>query len=386
MNFDKLISRDDTHTEKYELRVEKFGTDDLLPLWVADMDLPSSKAIQETLQKRVKHPIYGYTGHYDAYFDAIIRWMKKAHNWQIQKESIAPINAIVTGLNLAVEALTKEGDGVIIQPPIYPPFYTAVQKQKRTLLENELKLVDGKYEIDFEDFAKKAKEAKLFLFCSPHNPTGKVWSKTELEKIALICKENGVIIISDEVHADLIYEGSKHIPIATLSDAKDITITLNAPSKTFNIAGIVSAYAIAENCSLRRKFYEIFKRYSLTQPTPISLCATVAAYNQSDEWLKEVLLYLKENLEYIKSQLKNMPHIKAMPIESTFLLWLDCKSLNLSDKQLEEFFIKKAKLGLNTGVSFGSGGEGFMRLNFATPRVVLKQAMEQLKVAYEKRF
>ncbi len=366
--------------------IKKISTYSCTDKRLADMDLPSSKAIQEALQNRVKHPIYGYTGYYDAYFDVIIKWMKKAHKWQIQKESIAPINAIVTGLNLAVEALTKEGDGVIIQPPIYPPFYTAVQKQKRTLLENELKLVDDKYEIDFEDFEKKAKEAKLFLFCSPHNPTGRVWNKKELEKIALICKENGVIIISDEVHADLVYKGSKHIPIATLSDARDITITLNAPSKTFNIAGIVSAYAIVQNCSLRRKFYEIFRRYSLTQPTPISLCSTVAAYNQSDEWLKDILLYLKENLEYVKSQLKSMPHIKAMPIESTFLLWLDCKSLNLSDKQLEEFFIKEAKLGLNAGVSFGSGGEGFMRLNFATPRVILEKAMEQLKVAYEKRF
>ena len=187
MNFDKPISREGTHTEKYESRIEKFGTQDVLPLWVADMDLPSSPAIQSALLKRVKHPIYGYTGYYDAYFDSIVGWMHKAHNWQIEKEWIAPINAIVTGLNLSVEALTKEGDGIIIQPPIYPPFYYAAKNHKRKLLENELKIVNGRYEIDFDDFEEKAKVAKLFLFCSPHNPTGRVWKKQELEKLARIC-------------------------------------------------------------------------------------------------------------------------------------------------------------------------------------------------------
>ena len=297
MNFDKPISREGTHTEKYESRIEKFGTKDVIPLWVADMDLPSSVAIQAALIERVQHPIYGYTGYHDAYFDSIQRWMSKAHGWQIEKEWIAPINAIVTGLNLSVEALTKKGDGIIIQPPIYPPFYYAAKNHGRKLLENELKIVDGKYEIDFEDFEEKAKVAKLFLFCSPHNPTGRVWTKDELEKLARICKENGILIISDEVHADLVYEGNTHIPIATLEDAKDITVTLNAPSKTFNVSGIVSAYVIAENSSLRRRFHEIFKCYSLTQPTPISLSATVSAYFGSDAWLAALLVYLKGNLE-----------------------------------------------------------------------------------------
>ncbi len=384
MNFDKVISREGTHTEKYESRVVKFGTEDVLPLWVADMDLPSSDAIQIALLERVKHPIYGYTGYYDTYYEAIQRWMDKAHNWQIEKEWIAPINAIVTGLNLSVEALTNEGDGVIIQPPIYPPFYYAAKNHKRKLLENELKVVNGRYEIDFKDFEQKAKVAKLFLFCSPHNPTGRVWSKEELEKLVSICKENDVLIVSDEVHADLVYVGNRHIPMATLKDAKNITVTLNAPSKTFNIAGIVSAYAIVENSSLRRRFHEIFKRYSLTQPTPISLSATVAAYTQSDDWLKSLLLHLNENLDYLNQRLRKMPNIKVMPIESTFLLWLDCKALNLDEQKLADFFIKNAKLGLNTGISFGRGGEGFMRLNFAVPRVVLEQAMDQLKEAYDR--
>jgi cystathionine beta-lyase len=382
MNFDKIISREGTYCEKYESRMVKFGTDDVLPLWVADMDLSCSDAIQKALVERVKHPIYGYTGYYDEYFDSISRWMDKAYGYKIQKEWIAPINAIVTGLNLAVEALTKKGDGIIIQPPIYPPFYYAAKNHGRRLIENELILVNNRYEIDFEDFEKKAKDAKLFLFCSPHNPTGRVFKYEELEKLAKICKENEVIIISDEVHADLVYEGNRHIPIATLKDAKDITVTLNAPSKTFNIAGIASAYAIVENSSLRRRFYEIFRRYSLTQPTPISLVATVASYTQSDTWLIKLLEYLKANLEYIESRLVSMPKIKPLPVEATFLLWLDCRELGLSDKELEEFFVKNAKLGLNSGVSFGKGGAGFMRFNFATSRIILTEAMDRLERAY----
>ncbi len=379
VDFNKPLSRDNTFSEKYESKIEKFGTDDVIPLWIADMDLPSSQAIQSALIKRVKHPIYGYTVYYDTYYESIIRWMNKSHTWKIQREWIAPISSIVTGLHLAVEVFTKKGEGVIIQPPIYPPFYRAVKNHKRKLLENELKLLNGRYEIDFDDFEKKAKEAKIFLFCSPHNPTGRVWSKIELERLVYICKKNNVIIISDEVHADLVYGGNQHIPIATLKDAKDITITLNAPSKTFNVAGIVSAYAIVENSSLRRRFHEIFKRYSLSEPTPISLSATVAAYEQSDVWLEELLVYLKGNLDFIKRRLGNIPNIKAMPTESTFLIWLDCHAVNLDDKELQDFFVKKAKLGLNPGFTFGKGGEGFMRLNFATSMETLEMAMDQLE-------
>ncbi len=384
MSFDIPISRDGTHSEKYGALIEKFNSSDLLPLWVADMDLPASKAIQDALIKRVKHPIYGYTRYHDEYFNSIKRWMLKAHNYKIENSWISPINGIVTGLILAVEALTKKGDGVIIQPPIYPPFYGAIKNQKRRVLENELRLVNGKYEIDFEDFSKKAKEAKLFLFCSPHNPTGRVWRESELKKIAKICKENGVLIVSDEVHADLVYKENIHIPIAMIEDAKDITVTLNAPSKTFNVAGIVNAYAIVQNDSLRRKFHSIFQRYSLNEAKSISIVTTIAAYKESDEWLKKLLAYLENNLKFLNRALMDTPKIKAMHIEATSLLWLDCRELNLSNKELKEFFIKEAKLGLNFGSSFGKGGDGFMRLNFATPKVTLIKALEQLKAAYKR--
>ncbi len=384
MNFNTSISRLDTHTEKYDARVEKFGRADVMPLWVADMDLPVSHELQLALEERIAHPIFGYTHYHEGYFDAIRGWMEKRHDWEVQREWIVPVNAILTGLNLAIEVLSDRRDGVLIQPPIYPPFYGAIKKQKRRVLENELLLHDGRYEIDFEDFEAKAKEAKLFLFCSPHNPTGRVWERWELERMAKICHQNGVIIISDEVHADLCHKGHRHIPIASLSDARDITITLNAPSKTFNIAGIVTAYAIVPNSSLRRRFHEIFRRFSLDAPSLISQTATIAAYTQSDEWLHELKSYLSENLSYLYKAFISMPKIKPVKMEATFLLWLDCREMGMDDEALQKWFVEEAGLGLNPGISFGKGGEGFMRLNFALPRLELQKAIDQLKIAYDR--
>ncbi len=383
MSFDEIVPRDGTFSEKYDLRKEKFKKPDVIPLWVADMDFPVSEAIQEALITRLKHPIYGYTLHSDKYFDSIQRWMKKSHNYEIKKEWIVPIFSIVTALNLSVLALTKENDGVLIQPPVYPPFFSAVKRQKRTLLINELVLKDGKYEIDFIDFEKKAKKAKLFLFCSPQNPTGRVWQKDELEKIASICKKNDVIIISDEVHADLTYNGYRHIPIGTIKEAKDITITLNAPSKSFNVAGIVRAYAIVRNNSLRRRFFEIFRRLNLYEASLISQSATIAAYNDSDIWLEELKAYLQDNLNYLYKRFESMQKIKPLKMESTFLLWLDCRDLGLRGEQLHNWFINEANLGLNPGFSFSSVSDGFMRLNFAVPRTILQTAIDNLYKAYK---
>ncbi len=379
MNFDKKVERRGTFCEKYDDLNKKFGADDILPLWVADMDFAVSDAIQEALRKRVKHPIYGYTFSYDDYFNSIIRWQKKQHNWDVDRVDILPINSIVTALKLMVLNFSKNGEGVIIQTPIYPPFISAILGQNRRLLENALLRVDDRYEIDFEDFEKKAKEAKLFLFCSPHNPTGRVFSEDELKRLAMICKKNGVIIVSDEVHADIVYRGFTHTPMAKI--AKDITITLNAPSKTFNIAGIVNAYMIVQDEDLKKEAYKLFKQLSLTTHTPFSLTATIAAYTKSDIWYEELVQYLEQNYLYIEERLKDIPQIKATKIEGTFLLWLDCRGLGLYDESLSEFFIQKAKLGLNSGKSFGAVGEGFMRLNFATPRSLLKEAIDRLQDA-----
>ncbi len=352
-----------------------------MPLWVADMDMPTSPAILEALTNRIKHPIFGYHHYHDSYYQSIKRWMLHQHNWEIETKEISAINSIVSALNIAVETFSKKGEGVLIQTPIYPPFVSAIKHQHRKVLDNTLVLKNGHYEIDFEDFESKAKEAKLFLFCSPHNPTGRVWKKEELEKIAHICKKYDVIIISDEVHADLTYHDNVHIPIATIAGARDITITLNAPSKTFNVAGIVNAYAITHNESLKRKFLTLFKRYALIQANPLSMVVTIAAYEKSDAWLEALKKHFLVNLQIINEKKDKITPIKPLFPEATFLLWLDCRELGLSDEALNQWFIHKAKLGLNRGSSFGKAGEGFMRLNFAHPRDEIKEAFDHIENA-----
>ncbi len=376
-------NREATFTEKYDARIEKFGTEDVMPLWVADMDLPTSAAIQEALSTRIAHPIFGYHHFSDQYFQSIQHWMLRQHKWQIETKEISPINSIVSALNIAVATFSKKEDGVLIQTPIYPPFMGAIKHQHRKILDNTLVLKNGHYEIDFEDFEEKAKEAKLFLFCSPHNPTGRVWRQEELEKMARICKKYDVIIISDEVHADLSYHDNVHIPIAMIKEARDITITLNAPSKTFNVAGIVNAYAITHNDSLKRKFLTRFQRYALIQANPLSMAVTIAAYEQSDAWLKALKISFLENLQIINEKKDKISPIKPLFPEATFLLWLDCRELGLDDDALHNWFITKAKLGLNRGSSFGSAGEGFMRLNFAHPGQEIAEAMGLLENAID---
>ncbi len=382
MNFDMIVPREGTYSEKYDALLEKFGREDLIPLWVADMDFGVAEEIWESLMRRVNHPIYGYTQYPERYFKAVERWITKKYKWPIRREWLAPLNSIVPAMNLAVEGLSDPGDAILIQPPVYPPFYGAIRKQKRRLLENELVLKEGRYEIDFIDFEAKAKEAKLFLFCSPHNPTGRVWRREELERIAEICRQNGVIIVSDEVHADLIFKGHTHIPIGSIESAKDITITLNAPSKSFNIAGIVNAYTVIPNDSLRRRYLDIFRRFGLIQANPFGVEATIAAYERGEVWLYALREYLSQNRRWLLERFDSMPKLKALENEATFLLWIDCREMEMGDEALAKWFVEKAGLALNPGISFGRGGEGFMRLNFATSREVLEEAMERLERAY----
>ncbi len=381
--FDEKVDRSGTYSVKYDSRKEKFGSDDVLPLWVADMDLPSPECVTNALVKRAQHPVYGYTIYPERFFEAIAGWMQKAHGWSIEKESIVAIPGVVPALNLLVTSLSEPGDGVLSQPPVYHPFFRLGKNHGQKLLQNPLKFENGRYEIDFDDFEKKAKEAKLFVLCSPHNPVGRVWEKRELEKIARICLENGVTIISDEVHADIVYKPFKHTPIAKLSkEISHITVTLNAPSKTFNIAGLNTAYAIIENDSLRRRFESELKRYDLTMGNLFGIEALMAAYGEGEGWLKELLGYLEQNIEFVTRSLeREVASIKAIAPQATYLMWLDCRELGLDDKELEEFFVKKAKLGLNSGVSFGEGGSGFMRLNIGCTKETLSEAIKRLKRA-----
>ncbi|RLA67219.1 MAG: putative C-S lyase [Epsilonproteobacteria bacterium] len=377
------IDRKGTHTTKYEDAKKKFATDDLLPLWVADMDLSSPLCVQESLKKRASHPLYGYTVYPPEYYAAIENWMKKRFSWVIEKEWIVPCYGVVPSLNFAISAYTQEGDSIIVQTPIYPPFVSSVKHKNRKVLDNVLVYKAGEYHIDFKDFETKAKEAKLFLLCSPHNPTGRVWSEEELEKLISICLEEEVLIISDEIHADIVYEKIQR-SIASFEKMMHHCVILNAPSKTFNIAGLNTSYAIIPDARLRHKYIIEQDKSGITNGNPFGIEALISAYNMGEVWLEDLKVHLKENILYVKNFLeKHNIDIGVVPTEATFLMWLDCKNLELEQDELLYFFIKKAKLGLNDGMSFGKAGEGFMRLNIATSKKILEIAMQQLLLAYK---
>ena len=379
------INRSETYTTKYDDAVKKFGTNDLMPLWVADMDLASPVCVQETLKKRAVHPVYGYTVYPQRYFDAIRGWMKKRFDWEIEEAWIVPCYGVVPSMNFAIEAYSQEGEGVVIQSPIYPPFASSVRSRKRTLHDNVLVNNDGHYEIDFEDFEEKIKLSRLFLLCSPHNPTGRVWNEAEIEKMIAICLKHDVVIVSDEIHADIVYEKMHH-SIGTFEKIKEHCIILTAPSKTFNVAGLNTSYAIIPDDRLRRRFHVMQDRSGVTNGNPFGIEALMSAYEEGDAWLDSLKIYLSENINYVTAflQEKALP-VEALPVEATFLMWLDCREMGLSQEELIHFFIKEAKLGLNDGKSFGDSGEGFMRLNVGTSKEVLEVAMNRILNAYKER-
>ena len=376
------VDRQGTYTTKWDDAKKKFGTDDLLPLWVADMDLASPLCVQESLKKRAEHPLYGYTVYPEAYYVAIQNWMQERFDWQIEKEWIVPCYGVVPSINFAITAYTDEGDGIIIQTPLYPPFSGSVKHKHRKVLDNTLLYKEGKYQIDLEDFEAKAKEAKLFLLCSPHNPSGRAWSKDELEQMIEICLAHDVTIISDEIHADIVYEKMHH-SIASFEKMAKKCVILNAPSKTFNVAGLNTSYAIIPDLKLRQRYIIEQNKSGITNGNPFGIEALISAYSDGAKWLDTLKVHLSSNIAYVQRFLKeqHIP-IKAVPTEATFLMWLDCSKLGYSHEELIDFFVSKAKLGLNDGMSFGKAGEGFMRLNVGTSKEVLEIAMQRLLSAY----
>jgi cystathionine beta-lyase len=378
------INRKGTYTTKYDDAQKKFGTDDLLPLWVADMDLASPKCVQKAMQKRAKHPIYGYTNYPKVYDDAIVQWMEKRFGWKIEKEWIVPCYGVVPSLNFAIDAYTKEDDSIIVQTPLYPPFIASVKHKKRKVLDNVLHYENGTYTIDFEDFEAKAKEAKLFLLCSPHNPSSRAWNKDELEKIIVICLANDVLIISDEIHADIVYDKIHH-SVGTFEQVIHHCVVLNAPSKTFNVAGLNTSYAIIPDIKLRQKYRVEQNKSGITNGNPFGIEALIAAYEEGEAWLDTLKKHLSENIAYVTTFLKD-EKLPILPVktEATFLMWLDCRALGYKQEDLVHFFVYEAKLGLNDGTNFGSQGEGFMRLNVGTSKEVLEEAMQRLLKAYRR--
>jgi len=377
----EAVNRQGTYTTKYDDAKQKFGSDDLLPLWVADMDLASPLCVQETLAKRAAHPVYGYTVYPPKYYEAIQTWFSKRFSWNIEKEWIVPCYGVVPSMNFAIEAYSNVGDSIIIQSPIYPPFMGSVKNKKRTVLDNTLVYENGSYHIDFEDFEKKAKEATLFLLCSPHNPTSRAWDEAELEQMIDLCVKHEVLIIADEIHADIVYEKVHH-SVGSFEKMMQRCVILNAPSKTFNIAGLNTSYAIIPNERLRKSYMVEQNKSGISNGNPFGIEALMSAYEEGEAWLEELKEHLQNNILYVQDFLKthDIP-IKGVPVEATYLMWLDCSAFGFSQEELKTFFYEKAKLGLNEGLSFGEAGRGFMRLNVGTSRKVLEVAMQRLEKA-----
>lgn len=381
-DFDSLIDRRNTSCEKWDDLVALFGRDDLIPLWVADMDFPTATPITEALKKRIEHNVFGYTFPSDEYYEAVIGWINRRHNWKVRREWITYTPGVVPGLSYCVRAFTEPGDKVIIQTPVYPPFYSVIKDNGREIVKNPLKLEDGKYHMDYDDLEKKIdSKTKMLILCSPHNPVGRVWKEEELKRLADICMRNNILIVSDEIHFDIVYNGNKHVVFGSISDEiRDNCVVLTAPSKTFNIAGLQVSNVIISNDELRKKFrYELQKDH-ISSPNIFGGEALIAAYNESEEWLEELLKYLEGNRDFFLSYInERIPKLKAIKPEGTYLIWVDCNGLNMDPDEIRDFFINKCRLALNDGRTFGEEGKGFMRFNIGCPRSLLKEALERIE-------
>ncbi|MCK4920403.1 MAG: PatB family C-S lyase [Bacteroidales bacterium] len=381
-DFDKHIDRENTNSVKYDIREEYFGKKDVLPLWVADMDFETPEFIREAVIKRAKHPIYGYTLRGDSFYSSIIDWMRKRHDWKVEKDWISFAPGIVPAINMAVLSFTKPGEKILIQPPVYHPFFYAIKDHKREILENNLVYEKGKYTIDYKDFEEKAKEAKVFILCHPHNPVGRLWNKEELTQLLKICRRHEVMIFSDEIHSDLILGENPHIPLLSLEEEPTNIISFYAPSKTFNLAGLSTSFLIIPNKKIKIIYEELLNSLHVNMGNIFGAVALEKAYEEGEEWLEQLLDYLKSNLKFLKDFIeKNIPEIKVINPEATYLVWLDFNQLNICDEDLRKFIIEKAEIGLNDGPGFGKAGSGFQRINIALPQLILEQALKKLEKA-----
>ena len=380
-DFDRLIDRRRTNSVKWDGCGRVFGREDLLPMWVADMDFAAPPAALEALRERVDHGVFGYANDAGGALAALASWIERRHGWRIEEEWAAITPGVVAGLSLAVLALTEPGDKIAIQPPVYPPFYSVVRENGRSLVENPLRLENGRYVMDLKGLAGLfAQGVKMLILCSPHNPVGRVWERDELASLGELCRRHDVLVVSDEIHADLVFANHRHVCTASVSeDLAERTITLTAPSKTFNVAGLATAAAIVPQPDLRRKFTGLQRRLHLEGENVCGLAAMEAAYRHGEEWLGELLRYLEGNRDFLLAYLaERTPGIEAARPEGTFLAWLDCRGLGLDADGLRRFLVDEARLGLNDGRDFGPPGEGFARLNFGCPRSILEEGLDRL--------
>lgn len=385
-DFDTVIERKNTDSLKYDFAARRGKPEDILPLWVADMDFKTPPCIIEALAEKNRHGVFGYSDTGSEYTKVLKDWFSRRFGWHIEPDWLVKTPGIVTAVFIAVRALTQPEDAVIIQQPVYYPFSSAVTSTSRRLVVNRLVIENGRYRIDFKDFEKKIKDnhVKMFILCSPHNPVGRVWDKDELERMGDICLRHGVTVISDEIHADFVYPGHRHLVFADLKpEFKDITVTCTAPSKTFNLAGLQISNTFIPNPNLRNAFEREYSSCGLSQIGIMGIVACKAAYSGGEDWLEELKEYLYGNLGFLRDFLaRELPQIRLVEPDGTYLAWLDFRESGIPAGELDDFIIQKAGLWLDDGAMFGAGGEGFQRINIACPRETLKQAMEKLKQAF----
>lgn len=385
-DFDEVVDREQSHCVKYDFRGQVFGADDVLPMWIADMEFKTPDFVVAAVKKRAAHEIYGYSCRPAEFCDAVRNWVEKRHGWEIQNRWISFSPGVVPALSTLILALTRPGDKIIAQLPVYPPFMSTVKNHGRQLVNNPLKHEAGRYRMDFEDLARRIdSRTRMILFSSPHNPSGRVWESKELEQLGEICVKNDIIIVSDEIHSDLVFSPHRHIPMAMLSEkiARQ-TITCIAPSKTFNMAGLATSAIIFQNPAFKAAYDNLLATLHIHGGTIFSFPALAAAYNQGARWLDQLLGYLEKNIDFAVDFIgRRLPLVKTHKPEASYLLWLDCRGLGLDDETLFRFMVEKARVGLNRGIDFGDEGRGFLRLNAACPRAMLKQALARMAGAVD---
>jgi cystathionine beta-lyase len=383
-NFDEPAGREGTDCIKYDRREETFGVKDVIPMWVADMDFNTPDFVVGSLQKRLEHEIYGYSFRPAEYYQSMINWIKCRHNWTVEKEWISFSPGIVPALNFCTLAFTQTGDSIIVQPPVYFPFFSAVECHGRNLIYNRLTESEGKWVMDYNSLiAGIDSKTKMIIISNPHNPVGRVWTPEELNNLADICLEKNILVISDEIHCDLVLPGFTHTPLASLSEKiAENTITLISPSKTFNLAGLSTSSVIIQNPVLRKSFNRVVENLHVGSGNIFGTTASIAAYTQGHKWLDALLDYIDNNIEFVKDYCRKMiPEIIPVQPEATYMIWLDCRKFGMSGKELQNFFVTKAGVGMNEGSTFGPGGEGFMRMNLGTTHQKVMKAMEQFEKA-----
>lgn len=385
-DFDIPVPREGTHSVKFDGRQQYFGTAEVTPMWVADMDFAVPPCVTRALLARAAHPVFGYTLYPESLYQSVIGWFQRRHHWSIERDWIVMAPGVVPSLHACCLAFAEAGEGVIVQPPVYFPFFSAVTETKRQLVLNPLQSINGRYEINLKQLENQARDARILMLCTPHNPVGRVWSKAELISVLRIAKAHNLIVLSDDIHADLVYPGVSHTMIGTLETElgefiRTNVITAVAPSKTFNIPGLGLSLLIVPNPQHREALQKVFELLHVSNSNPFSIAAFEAAYNEGDVWLDSLMVYLQENKRLVRDFLaQNVPQIRCADPEGTYLLWLDCSDLQLTDAQLRDFFIKDCKVGMNPGIVFGEEGKGFMRMNIGTTRARLSAALESIRV------